>query len=275
MIEWAVVQLPIEGNPPRPFEYPWEGNPWDEAEDRNNDLTSSPGALALLVLGELAKFPKDLRSKFQPARKLVPGVMEQVTNQIFYAPPGGFTDPAIRAGQPRRQSTQALRMLSAASPARRTSGIPSEEEAPGGVVAIGSPFFLFFSLEALFQRNMPEIALNVIRRDWGAMSASGTRTCWETFKHDERHWTRSVCHAWSAAPAVYLPSRVLGIRPVEPGYRKLVIAPCTADLQWARGSVATPYGPIFASWRRDASGEIQISYSAPDQCHRVEITGHL
>ncbi len=163
----------------------------------------------------------------------------------------------------------------AGAPAQRTSGVPSEAEAPGGIVAVGSPFFLFFSLEALFQRDMPEIALNIIRRDWGAMVAAGTRTCWETFKYDERHWTRSVCHAWSAAPAVYLPSRVLGIRPVEPGYRKFVIAPCASDLQWARGSVATPYGPIFASWSRDSSGKVRITCSAPNECERLDGNGHL
>jgi hypothetical protein len=158
----------------------------------------------------------------------------------------------------------------AGAPSGRTAGIPGEAEAPDGIVAVGSPYFLFFSLEALFQCGLSEMAVKIMRRDWGAMAASGTRTCWETFKSSDRHWTRSVCHGWSAAPAVYLPLHVLGIRPIEPGYRKFVIEPCTTELEWAHGSVVTPYGPIFASWRRDKSGNAQITYSAPDQCQRVE-----
>jgi hypothetical protein len=101
------------------------------------------------------------------------------------------------------------------------------------------------------------------------MAAHGTRTCWETFKNDERHWTRSVCHAWSASPAFYLPSEVLGVRPVAPGFRKFSIAPHLGDLSWARGSVHTPHGPIFVEWRRKPTGEIDLTWTAPAECQRV------
>ena len=157
----------------------------------------------------------------------------------------------------------------AGSPAGRTSGAPPDNEAPDGIVAIGSPFFLFFSLEALYRLGLSDTALNVMRRDWGAMAAHGTRTCWETFKNDERHWTRSVCHAWSASPAFYLPSEVLGVRPVAPGFRKFSIAPHLGDLSWARGSVHTPHGPIFVEWRRKPTGEIDLTWTAPAECQRV------
>jgi len=151
------------------------------------------------------------------------------------------------------------------SPASRSQGPPSEQEAPDGIVAIGSPFFLFFSLDALFQIGEGRMALEVIRREWGKMAAMGFRTCPETFG-----WPRSTAHAWSAAPAVYLPARVLGIRPLEPGYRTFVVDPCPGDLQWAKGSVATPHGPIHVSWRRNEKNELEITCTAPPECQRVE-----
>lgn len=160
-------------------------------------------------------------------------------------------------------------------PAHRTHGVPSEEEAPDGIVPIGSPFFLFFSLAALYKINEPRIALEVIRRDWGKMAATGVRTCWETFAYNEVHWTRSVAHAWSAAPAVYLPMQVLGVRPLEPGYRKFVVDPCVDDLHWARGSVATPYGPIYVHWQRNDQGGAEITCTAPDECEWIENTALL
>jgi alpha-L-rhamnosidase len=101
------------------------------------------------------------------------------------------------------------------------------------------------------------------------MAERGTQTCWETFEFNETTWTRSVAHAWSAAPAVYLPAQVLGIRPIKAGFRKFTIQPLMNDLQWARGSVATPYGPIYLNLRRNEKGEVEISCSAPAACERV------
>jgi len=155
-------------------------------------------------------------------------------------------------------------------PFARTPGPPPETEAPGGIVAVGSPFFLFFSLGALFKLGRADDALKVIRDAWGPMIASDSRGCWETFKQDERHWTRSISHAWSAAPAIYLPSEVLGIKPVAPGYKKFTVTPRTAGLEWARGAVATPSGPIQVHWRRHAGGRLEIDCSAPPDCERVE-----
>jgi hypothetical protein len=150
------------------------------------------------------------------------------------------------------------------APAGRSMGPPSEKEAPDGVVAVGSPFFLFFTLGALFHIGDGRLAFDVMHREWSKMAALGLRTCPETFG-----WPRSAAHAWSAAPAVYLPTRVLGIRPVEPGFRKFCVEPCAGDLQWARGAVATPYGPIHASWQRQADGTIAITCHAPAACERV------
>jgi|LSQX01.2.fsa_nt_gb hypothetical protein len=151
------------------------------------------------------------------------------------------------------------------SPAGRSLGAPSEQEAPDGIVAIGSPYFLYFSLGTLFKIGESRHAIEVIRREWGKMIALGFRTCPETFG-----WTRSLAHAWSASPAVYLLSQVLGVRPLEPGYRVFAVEPCAADLQWARGEVATPYGPIHVDWRRNDGNELVIAVSAPPECRRQE-----
>jgi hypothetical protein len=101
------------------------------------------------------------------------------------------------------------------------------------------------------------------------MIAHGTRGCWETFKQDDKYWTRSITHAWSASPAIYLSTEVLGIKAVEPGYKKFTIIPRATNLKWARGSVATPSGPIQVMWTKNDDGTLAIKYSAPQDCERI------
>jgi alpha-L-rhamnosidase len=103
-----------------------------------------------------------------------------------------------------------------------------------------------------------------MRREWGKMFDMGFSTCVESFGS-----TRSVAHGWSTAPATYLPSRVLGVRPLTPGYGTFVVDPCPGDLEWARGAVVTPHGPISVTWRRNRKKELEITCTAPPECQRV------
>jgi alpha-L-rhamnosidase len=159
----------------------------------------------------------------------------------------------------------ALGKYAPSSPAQRAIRVPTEHEAPDGIVRIGSPFFLFFSLTALFQEGKGDMAIENIRREWNKMSELDLRTCPEGFG-----WPRSAAHAWSASPAVLLPIEVLGIHPLEPGFASFSVTPCPGELTWARGSVATPHGPIQVAWSRDSQGKLEIQCSAPAACQRVE-----
>lgn len=115
---------------------------------------------------------------------------------------------------------------------------------PEGFVKIGSPFMSFFYFEALMKLGRLGDVLDNIRENWGYMLDHGATTCWETFGH-----TRSHCHAWSAAPGYFLGSYVLGVRPLEPGFKKVLIQPDLCGLAWARGSVPTPNGRIDVALR--------------------------
>jgi len=60
----------------------------------------------------------------------------------------------------------------------------------------------------------------------------------------------SLCHAWSgAAPVMALSRGVLGIEPVEPGYRMCSITPQRCGLEWVRGAVPSPVGLVEIEWR--------------------------
>jgi hypothetical protein len=155
------------------------------------------------------------------------------------------------------------------TPANRTAGAPTEEEAPDGIVHIGSPFFMFYALGALFENGYSELALKSIVREWGDMLGAGVNTCTESFNSKTEWKTRSVAHAWSASPALYMISDVLGVKPVKPGFEGFTVSPCESKLSYAKGSVPTPYGEIHVEWHKNSCGETEISVKAPKECKRI------
>ncbi len=138
------------------------------------------------------------------------------------------------------------------------------KEAPTGWVTIGSPFMMFFSFEALARLGCFREMVDWTRRYWGMMLDRGATTCWEMFPGYERdRWTRSFCHAWSAAPGYFLPAYQLGVRPIKPGFAEVIVSPEPADLSWCEGIVPSPKGDIKVRW--DIGEEFSISVELPPE----------
>jgi alpha-L-rhamnosidase len=89
-----------------------------------------------------------------------------------------------------------------------------------------------------------------------------------TFVEENSYW-RSLCHAWSAHPALEFMTRILGVTPRTPGFGAIDIAPQRCGLTHARGTVCTPRGPVAVTWRVDG-GRFSIDVNAP-----VNVPVHL
>lgn len=70
----------------------------------------------------------------------------------------------------------------------------------------------------------------------------------DTFVEENSYW-RSLCHAWSAHPAIEFLTRVLGVTAARPGFEEIDLAPRLCGLTHARGRVCTPRGPVDVSWK--------------------------
>jgi hypothetical protein len=92
---------------------------------------------------------------------------------------------------------------------------------------------------------------------WHEMAGGGL----STFVEENSYW-RSLCHAWSAHPALEFLTRVLGVTPRSPGFAEIDIAPHCCGLSHARGRVCTPRGPVTVAWRT-ADGRFAIEIEAP------------
>ena len=131
-----------------------------------------------------------------------------------------------------------------------------------------------------------------VREYWGAMLDLGATTFWEDFdinwakncsKLDEilpedsqktdihgdfggycyEGYRHSLCHGWASGPAPFLMEYVLGVKPLEEGCKKVLISPSLGNLEYAKGTVPTPYGLIKISLKRETDGSVKTEFSAP------------
>lgn len=101
-------------------------------------------------------------------------------------------------------------------------------------------------------------------RSWFHMSrrlgSTMTLEAWDHPYKQNLDWN----HAWGAAPTNIIIRRLLGVRPLAPGFRQVLVAPQPGPLEWCRARIPTPHGPIeFELWN-EAGKLPQLSVSAPD-----------
>ncbi len=118
-------------------------------------------------------------------------------------------------------------------------------------------------LEALYTAERADVALSLMTathdRSWHHMIESGATMTWEAWDWKYKNnldWN----HAWGAAPADIIMRRLAGIRPEEPGFKKVLINPQPGSLEHFRAKVPTPEGSVGISYEREPSaGQLKIS----------------
>ncbi len=190
--------------------------------------------------------------------------------------------PAVNASK----SGAALLALAGMVDAKQTADDVLKVGGPQGV----STFYGFYVLQALAKAGETDTALDFISRYWGAMLDLGATTFWEDF---DFAWTdnaaridelvppgkkdvhggygaycyigfrHSLCHGWASGPTAWLSENVLGVTPLEPGFKRVRVDPQLGRLQWAEGAYPTPLGPIKVRHDRQADGSIKSRVDAP------------
>ena len=161
-------------------------------------------------------------------------------------------------------------------------------------------FMGYYLLEALAKGGHYAEAMQLISDYWGRMLDLGATTFWEDFNYvnaknaarideivpegkfdihaDGGAWCyvglrHSFCHGWASGPTAWLSRHVLGVIPVEPGFRKVVIDPNLGDLEWAEGTFPTPYGLIEVKHRKNPDGSVSSEVKLPKGVRRVKDFG--
>lgn len=135
-----------------------------------------------------------------------------------------------------------------------------------GVAAEPSPvranlFFRAFVHEALARLGLAPAALDDIRHAWGHMLDQGAPTWWEQLPLPPG---AARCASWSTHPTAFLSRHVLGVTPLEPGWRRFSVRPQPSGLSHARGTVPTPGGDIEIRWETQTpGGPLRIALTVP------------
>ncbi len=126
------------------------------------------------------------------------------------------------------------------------------------------PFYMAVVLPALARVGRFDLALDLIRRRWGKrMLDAGATSVFETWEANGR-WTseeftgllNSHSHAWSACPADFLIRHLLGIKILEPGCKRIEMAPQRTDFNY-QVVFPTPRGNIKVHCRE---GNVNLSF---------------
>ncbi|MBQ7508287.1 MAG: hypothetical protein IJT52_03060, partial [Spirochaetales bacterium] len=147
-------------------------------------------------------------------------------------------------------------------------------------------------LEALARSGDYDDAVTLMSEYWGRMLDLGATTFWEDFNYvDSKNAARidefvpegkfdihadggaycyvglrhSFCHGWASGPTAWMSEHLLGVEPVEPGFKVVRIIPHLGTLQWVEGDFPTPYGPIHVTHSRREDGRISSTVVLPEE----------
>lgn len=158
--------------------------------------------------------------------------------------------------------------------------VPTEAVEAIAGADIGTPFMRSLALRALGAAGRRRQAVDEIGAAWGAMLDAGSVTFWEEFPRPGedptamygRPFGKSLCHGWASGPVAALPELVLGLVPLEPGWREFSVRPELGDLGWAAAVVPVAGGEIaVTAW---AGGRLVVDVPAGHTL-RIGSTDHL
>jgi alpha-L-rhamnosidase len=116
-------------------------------------------------------------------------------------------------------------------------------------------------LEVLTRNGRSDVAWAILMQDtapsWMYQIGRGATTVWETWEGYDKHGAAKMSHNHYAFGSVagWMFENIVGIRPLEPGYRHFVVEPAEGGgLASASGHIETGYGPIRVTWERKESG---------------------
>ncbi len=123
-----------------------------------------------------------------------------------------------------------------------------------------------FLMDAVYDGNNADYGLELLsstsERSWYNMIRVGSTIsleAWDNKYKPNQDWN----HAWGAAPANIIPRRLMGIEPLEPGFRKIRIKPQPASLEYAKIKCPTIRGDVLMSFKNKPQQSFSMNLTIP------------
>ncbi|MEI7436571.1 MAG: hypothetical protein WCL16_07170 [bacterium] len=147
--------------------------------------------------------------------------------------------------------------------------------------ALQTPYFLYYEQDARAWCGDHAGAVKTMRDYVAAqLEENDSATVWEWYVPGESalerlalgDWPKSLCHGWGSGLVPLAQRHLLGIRPVGPGYRSIVLAPAALVAMDIEATVPTPFGPISASKSRRGGWTFRVPKEI-EICNNVKSDG--
>ena len=110
-----------------------------------------------------------------------------------------------------------------------------------------SVYFAQYLLDAYCENGRGDIAVKLMsskgERSWTGMIDFGSTVSMEAWSVKAKP-NLDLNHAWGAVPLNIIARDVLGVTPLEPGFKKISIRPQLGGLKYVKGTVPTVAGPV-------------------------------
>jgi len=249
----------------------WIWVDWKGLRDRTAPMNALWGA-ALAAMGRLAvvagQSPAAWSERFTAFVPAFRAAFWDAEKNLFVDRP--FHRPDL--GENLSQLTQAVAVCSGLLPescdrARLTADLTALD----GRLGVATPPMQGFVLSSLEALSAEERIHGLLERQWLKQQILDLGTLPE-FWADQANAVQSLCQGGGPMISWALTRYVLGIRPVEPGYRRFEVRPAPGALAWAEGVCPTPFGPIRVRWERSGAA-IHVRTAAPEGCVEVKPGG--
>jgi hypothetical protein len=115
-----------------------------------------------------------------------------------------------------------------------------------------SVYFAQYLLDAYCRAGRTDLALKYItasgERSWQGMMDFGSTITMEAWNMKAKP-NQDLNHAWATAPLNIISRFVLGVTPLEPGFRRIAVSPSFAGLKRVSARVPTMAGTVSIDWR--------------------------
>ena len=227
-----------------------------------NTVVNAMHYRTLVIMSNLAAaLGKDADAKMFEAR--AEKVTKAINDKLFNADTGLYVD-----GEGSTHSSLHANMFPLAMgvvPKERRAKVAEFTAGKGMACSVYAAQYL---LEALFDAGAAETGLKrmidtTTDRSWPHMiydvGTTITLEAWDNKYKPNQDWN----HAWGAAPGNIIPRKLMGIEPLEPGFKKVRICPKLGSLEEASMTLPTVRGPIGVEYRKtDKGGELAVSIPA-------------
>ncbi len=123
-----------------------------------------------------------------------------------------------------------------------------------------------FLMDAVYEGGNGEYGLELLgstaERSWYNMIRVGSTIsleAWDNKYKPNQDWN----HAWGAAPANIIPRKLMGIEPLEPGFRKIQIKPQPGNLASAEMKCPTIQGDVLLSFANKPQQSFSLKLTIP------------